>query len=245
MNGINRRAAGRMLERALIGRVPVTILAEDCWGSEFCRTFGCAYTTPLAGAFILAGHYLAFLENLAAPDAFQIEPIETSQRYPVGRTPYAAIHFMHARSWDEVAAAWPRRVARMNRDRLFFKIDFGKSGYTTDDVARWNRLALPRAIALLPPTPRLGLDLAHVHQGWRMAQWTYDGGGMFHLSRRSFDFHHWILTGRLRTSWWNRALNFLFWDQLAPSYWMAETSFSARYGGQDSPGDRAAAAAHR
>jgi uncharacterized protein (DUF1919 family) len=212
-----RRAVGRPIERALIGREPIALLAEDCWGSEFCRTFGCAYTTPLAGAFILSGDYLTFLENLGASDAFAIEPVETSDRYPVGRTPYATIHFMHARSWDEVAAAWPRRAARLQRARIFHKIDFGKSGYTQDDVTRWNKLALPNAIALLPPTSRLGLDLERVHRGWRMKKWTYHGAGMFHLSRRSFDFHHWIRTGQLRDSAWNRALNFLFWDKLVPN----------------------------
>jgi uncharacterized protein (DUF1919 family) len=194
----------------------VTILTEDCWGGEFCRTLGCAYTTPLVGAFILAGDYLTFLENITAPDAFHLESVDTSHRYPVGRTPYATIHFLHGRSWDEVTAAWPRRIARISHDRLFFKIDFGKSGYTQDDIARWNALALPNAIALLPPRPRIGLDFSSVHQGWRMKQWTYHGAGMFHLSRRAFDFHYWIRTGRLRTCWWNRALNFLFWDQLVP-----------------------------
>ena len=212
-----RRFIGRRLERALIGDEPVTVITEDCWGSEFCRTFGCAYTTPLAGAYLLAGDYLAFLENFNKSDAFDLEPVESSHRFPVGRTPYATIHFMHGRSWDEVAAAWPRRVARIERTRLFFKIDFGKSGYTQDDVERWNALALPNAIALLPPTARLGLALTRVHQGWRVKQWTYHGAAMFHLSRRAFDFHHWIRTGRLRPNRWNRALNFIFWDALVPT----------------------------
>ena len=212
-----RQGIGRTIERVFLGEAPITILSEDCWGGEFCRTIGCAYTTPLAGAFILPGEYLNFLENLAKADAFELEPAESSHRYPVGRTPYATIHFMHARSWDEVAAAWPRRVARVNRDRLFFKIDFGKSGYVQDDVERWNRLALSNAIALLPPTARMGLDLSRVHCGWRMKQWTWHGAAMFHLSRRSFDFYHWIRFEHLRESLPNRVLNFLFWDQLVPS----------------------------
>jgi hypothetical protein len=125
---------------------------------------------------------------------------------------------MHARSWNEAAQAFSRRARRINRARLFFKIDFGKEGHTQRDVERWNALALPNAVALLPPCPQPDvLDFSRVHQGLRVREWTFDGAAMFHLSRRSFDFHHWIRTGRLRRCWWNRALNFLFWDKLAPS----------------------------
>lgn len=212
-----RGVLGRPLDRWLAGRQPVTIISEDCWGGEFCRAAGRAYTTPLAGAFILSGDYLKFLENFHAPDAFELRPRLGSHAYPVGCTPYATIHFMHAATWTEASAAFARRVARINRGRLFFKIDFGKSGYTQDDVDRWNRLRLPRAIALLPPGPRLGFDFAQVHRGWRMPVWTHDGAAMFHLSRRAFDFHHWLRTGELRRSAWTRALNWLLWDRLVPS----------------------------
>jgi hypothetical protein len=195
----------------------VTIISEDCWGGEFCRTLGRAYTTPLAGAFIIPGDYLNFLENFSAPDAFHLQPVASSHAYPVGRTPYATIHFRHAKTWEEAAAAFARRAARLNPDRLFFKIDFGKSGYTQQDVERWNKLEFRNAIALLPPAPRLGFDFSDVHQGWSMPAWSYDGAAMFHLSRRAFDFHQWIHTGELRRCWWNRVLNFLFWDRLVPS----------------------------
>jgi uncharacterized protein (DUF1919 family) len=195
----------------------VTIISEDCWGGEFCRAVGCAYTTPVAGAFILSGDYLNFLENFRAPDAFDLRAISGSHAYPIGCTPYATIHFMHATTWNEAASAFARRVARIDRRRLFFKIDFGKSGYSQNDIDRWNRLALPNAVALLPPGPRLGFDFALVHRGWRMPVWTYDGAAMFHLSRRAFDFHRWLRTGELRRNGWTRALNFLFWDRLVPS----------------------------
>ena len=212
-----RRAVGRPLDWWLAGRGPVTIISEDCWGGEFCRAVGCAYTTPLAGAFILSGDYLKFLENFHTPDAFRLRPLAGSSSYPIGCTPYATIHFMHAATWAEAADAFTRRAARINRNRLFFKIDFGKSGYTQEDVERWNRLRLPKAIALLPPGPRLGFDFSQVHRGWRMRAWTYDGAAMFHLSRRAFDFHHWLRTGKLRNCGWTRVLNFLFWDRLVPS----------------------------
>jgi uncharacterized protein (DUF1919 family) len=208
---------GRPLDRWLAGREPVTLISEDCWGGEFCCTVGCAYATPLAGAFILSGDYLNFLENFNAPDAFELQPLAGSHSYPVGCTPYATIHFMHAATWAEAAASFTRRVARINRGRLFFKIDFGKSGYTQHDVERWNRLRLRNAVALIPPAPRLGFDFAQVHRGWRMPVWTYDGAAMFHLSRRAFDFHHWIRTGELRGGGWTRVLNWLFWDRLVPA----------------------------
>ena len=212
-----RAAIGQPLERWLIGREPLTIISEDAWGGEFCRAAGLPFSKPLAGAFIVSGDYLYFLENIAMPDAFDLEPLAHSSAYPIGRTPYATIHFLHATSWEAAAAAFQRRAARINRDRLFFKIDFGKSGYTQADVDRWNALGLRNSIALVPPGSRLGFDFTHVHQGCRMKKWTYDGAAMFHLSRRVFDFHYWAWTGELRPCWWNRTLNFFFWDRLLPS----------------------------
>jgi len=213
-----RRSVGRPLDRLLAGPAAVAPISDDCWGGEACRALGWAYTTPLAGTFILPGEYLTFLENLRAPDAFALRRADSPHAYPVGRTPYAAIHFMHAPSWEEAVAAWARRVARLHAARLFVKIDFGKAGYTPDDVMRWNRLALPNAVALLPPTARLGLDLTRVHRGCPMRQWTHDGAAMFHLSRRSFDLHHWLRTGEPRAPGAAlRALHFLLWDELAPT----------------------------
>jgi uncharacterized protein (DUF1919 family) len=208
---------GRRLERLLIGTEPVTILSDDCWGGEFCRSLGCAYTTPLAGVYVEPRDYLTFLENLDREDAFRLRPVPGGRAYPIGRTPYATLHFLHGKSWNEVERIFLRRVTRINRKRLFYKIDFGKPGYRQADVERWNALALPRAIALIPPRGRVGLDFAKVHQAVTVPRWVYDGIAMFHLSRRSFDFHYWIRTGRLRKSWLNRALNFLLWDAWIPS----------------------------
>ena len=124
---------------------------------------------------------------------------------------------MHAPSWKEIDKAFPRRVARIAPQRLFFKIDFGKTGYTQHDVERWNALALPNAVALLPPVDPPGLDLDAVHQGLQVRAWTHDGAAMLHWSRRDFDFHHWIRTGELSRSRISRALHFLLWDGHAPS----------------------------
>jgi uncharacterized protein (DUF1919 family) len=223
-----RQRVARRIERILIGTEPVTIFSEDCWGGEFCRVHGCAYTTPLAGAFIEPGAYLDFLENLGEADAFDLHWVASQHTYPVARTPYATIHFMHAHSWKEIDEALPRRLARINPERLFFKIDFGKPGYTQHDVERWNALALPNAIALLPPADPPGLDLDAVHQGIQVRAWNHDGAAMLHWSRRDFDFHHWIRTGKLRRSRISRALHFLFWDGQAPNTLIQALPFPSR-----------------
>ena len=110
-------------------------------------------------------------------------------RLPGG--PHALRHDpFHARAFVEGHRRVLSRAAssRMNPDRLFFKIDFGKRGYTQKDVERWNALALPNALALLPPVDPPGLDLDAVHQGLQVRAWTHDGEAMLHWSRRDFRF---------------------------------------------------------
>lgn len=208
---------GCRIERFLAGSEPITILSEDCWGGEFCRTLQRPYTTPLAGSLIPPRNYLNFLENITKPDALAIEPVPSSESHPVGKTPYATIHFLHFATWDEAKDKFQRRSRRIAWHRLYYKIDFGKPGYTQRDVERWNSLHLNRCIALIPVTTPPGLDFTGLHNAVRVPDWCDDGSAMFYAARRHFSFHDWIHTGRLRQSLLAQTLNILLYDLYYPS----------------------------
>jgi uncharacterized protein (DUF1919 family) len=207
----------RPIERILLGPQPITIISEDCWGGEFCRATGRPYTTPLAGAFIPSADYLNFLKNLNRADAFELVEVASPESYPVGRTPYASIHFLHFHDWEEAKSKFQRRAQRIAWDRIFYKIDFGKPGYRQEDVAQWTSLSFSRAIALLPPSSISELDFSSVSHGVPIRDWCLDGAVMFHVARRYFDFYHWIRTGEIRQSWLAQLLNILFCDPYFPA----------------------------
>jgi uncharacterized protein (DUF1919 family) len=209
-----RWSFARRLESYLVGPSLPSIISEDCWGGECCRRLGVPYNTPLAGISIPPDGYLSFLENIGNSDAFDVEPASSSEPYPVGRSHYCSFHFMHYHTWEEALAKFQRRAQRLRGNRLCYKIDFGKAGYTQRDVERWNRLALEPAIALLPPQTPPGLDFSGLTRSVVVPDWNQDGSAMFSIARRHFDFYHWLRTGGVRKSPWITALHFLFFDPL-------------------------------
>lgn len=210
-----RHWLARPIEARFIGRTVLpTIISEDCWGGEFCRRLAVPYNTPFAGAFIPATDYLSFLENIENKDAFNLERVPAAENYPIGRTPYCVIHFIHYKTWEEARDKFRRRAQRINRATLCYKIDFGKAEYTQSDIERWNRLTLSTRVALLSPQSRPGLDFSAVARSVKVPDWNIDGSAMFSIARRHFDFYHWLRTGEIRQSRWIRLLHFLLFDHV-------------------------------
>lgn len=208
-----RDALARRCERRLLRR-SVSIVGEDCWGGQVYRTLGLPYLTPIVGLWVEQTTYLDFIANLREPDAFELTFERTDADYPVGRTPYAQLHFMHYHSEDEAREKFARRTERIVWDNLFVKIDFGKDRYTDDDIERWNRLALPRSVALLPP--RL-IDRRHeIHHAVAVPDWHVDGVEIYYIAKHHFDMFHWLNTGKVRSTFSHRAFHWLLGDPRTP-----------------------------
>jgi uncharacterized protein (DUF1919 family) len=225
MNILELRATLSQWVEARLTPDNISILSDDCWGGSFYRGKHIPYLTPLAGIFVPQADYLNFLENLRRPDAFTIieaysidpehndEPID--HPYPVLKTRYTSFHCMHSDSIPNSIKTFNRRSQRINWDRLFIKIDFGKSKYTDRDIQRWNELKLPNSIAIVPDTKQF--KNKEILNSVYIPEWEVDGGRMFHISRRHFDFPYWIKTGILRFNLVSNILQMMVIDPMSPS----------------------------
>lgn len=187
-----------------------TILSDDCWGGQLQRQLHLPYTTPTVGLYIHTAEYLNFLVNLRQPDVTELTFITTDKGFPVATTPYATIYFMHYRSQEEAASSFMKRFERIDYDNLFVKIDLGKSYVTPDDIQAWNKLNLRNSVALYSSTIN-----QEVHNGLRIADWTYDGAMMFDITRKYFNVYGWLRHGDIKRSTGYRIINFLFFDPTA------------------------------
>jgi uncharacterized protein (DUF1919 family) len=208
-----RNWLGRKLVRSQVA-TPFSIISDDCWGSQIYRHLELPYATPTVGLYIEPSEYIDFITNLHQADAADLNFVPSIHRFPVAETPYARIFFMHYATEAEARDKFTRRFRRILFDRLLVKIDFGKAGYGARDIARWNALRFPGALALYPP--QVGPRQADIFRGVQVADWVLDGAAMFDRSRKYFDFRRWIAgrgVGRTRRY---RLLNFLLLDPSAP-----------------------------
>jgi uncharacterized protein (DUF1919 family) len=190
-----------------------TVISDDCWGSQIYRQLKIPYRTPTVGLWVEPETYLDFIVNFQEKDASRVTFINSDKKYPVAKTSYATLHFMHYSCEHEAKEAFERRFARVNYDSLFFKIDFGKPGYSKCDIDRWNKLSLKNSIAFYPEGEFDGLI---IHNGLAIPDWQLDGKKMFDISRRYFSFQKWLSNGLISNGVIYRILNFLIYDPTTP-----------------------------
>lgn len=194
----------------LFAPADVTIISDDCWGGQYYRSLGLPYLTPTVGCWIEPARYLGFIEHLSEEGALRLQKVAVEENYPVLETKHARLHFIHDRDPRQTAEAFERRVARMNFERIFFKVDLGR-GFGRSGLERWNALALPHSVALHPT----GFSDGTIHHGVEVVPWVLDGAAMYYYSRRSFDLIRWLRTGAIKQSAWRQSLYTLFADP----YW--------------------------
>lgn len=198
--------------RYLISR-DVSIVSDDCWGGQYYKQANIHYLTPTVGLWVDPKHYLDYIENF---EELHKKPTFSEQtydkNYPVGSLSETVdIYFMHYQTFDQAIETYLRRYKRVNHNKLFFKIDFGKPGYTVKDIDRWNSIALKNAVALYPPS--ITVPKEGVHNGILVENWVLDGKELFDISHSYFNIYKWAKTGQIVNSFTYQILNFLFFDQ--------------------------------
>jgi uncharacterized protein (DUF1919 family) len=208
-----RDGLGRAMSRTLLPE-SFSIISDDCWGGQLYRQLGLQYTTPTIGLWIEPREYLNFLENIRNTNAPMLEFIKTDKDYPVARTLDATLYFLHYRSEEEVKDKFAKRFNRINWNRVLVKVDFGKPGYTVQDIEKWNKLHIANSIAFYSATTEL--PGSGVFNGVLISDWVIDGAAMFNITRKHFDVFNWVKNGKISSGLFYRLLNFLFLDPSTP-----------------------------
>jgi hypothetical protein len=167
------------------------------------------------GLWVNPVNYLDYVENLDRVHGGELEFVDSDKGYPVARLSGIELNFMHYKSEEEARGKYSKRFKRINHNKLLVKIDFGRPGYTSADIERWNRLCLPNSVALYPPS--VEVPDGGIHNGVKIDAWMMDAAQMFDVTRRYFNIFLWIRAGKIRNGLVYRFFNFLLLDPTVPS----------------------------
>lgn len=191
-----RDRAARRHVKLRLERKDFTIISDDCWGGRVYSEFGLRCHSPFVGMGFTAREYLDFLQGFREPGALEIIGEKASRHgYPLLQTRNAWLYGQHYDSAEEFRRTFERRRKAILWDRIFIKIDFGKTKYNASDVARWNEMRLPNSLALYPDKRRF--REARIHNGVALPDWVLDGAKQFGVSCRRFDVFDWLNHGRV------------------------------------------------
>lgn len=111
---------------------PVTILSDDCWGGYVYHELDLPFTSPLININWPKDSYCKFMQD---PIYYLEQPLHMEQEgnpgknlFPIGRlgegNRSVFLHFVHAPSIQKAKSLWDRRIARINKGRIFIKVSF-------------------------------------------------------------------------------------------------------------------------
>lgn len=170
-------------------------ISDDCWGGELYHRLRRGYTSPTIGLWIGSHTYLRYLCQFDQIHTHKLIFIDTNFDYPVATLCGVMIGFMHSLDKEEAEQTYWRRFKRINNNKIFTKIDFGKPGYTLDHIEIWNSLKIPNSVALYPE--EMDMPGEKVHNGVAIPNWDLDGAKMFKISAEHFDVDQWVESGRV------------------------------------------------
>ena len=117
---------------------------------------------------------------------------------------------MHYKDENEVLEKYWKRYKRIVKNNIFYKIDFGKSGYSKSDILEWNQLKLRNSVAFFPSSFELPDE--GVYNGIMIKDWEVNGASMFNKSRRFFDLFTWLRSGKVQASLFYKIINATLFD---------------------------------
>lgn len=189
------RLARAYVARRLV-KEPRTIISDDCWGGRVYEANALPCHSPFAGMGFSTREYIHFLEHMREPGALDPLSISSEERgYPIIQTRHARLFGMHYKTEKEFMQRYQRRCLRMNLQRPWIKIDFGRPNYTPQDIERWNALRLPDSVAFHPDEPRF--HTLKIHNGVAVRDWILNGHEMYARSLAAFDLYAWLETGKI------------------------------------------------
>ncbi|GEO21440.1 hypothetical protein CQA01_19740 [Cyclobacterium qasimii] len=164
--------------------------------------------------------YLDFIENLNSESAHEVKELGenhceaiTGTIYPVGRTPYAKIHFLHYKKFDLAQRLFRMRFKKINTKNLYYKIDFDYySCRKKEDIERWNKMNLPNSVAFYSDDT-LKFYSGRIHHGVYIKKKNIaENNYIFGYTQKYFDYITWLNTGIPNQTLQYRVLNFILLD---------------------------------
>tara|TARA_R110000737_G_C14613029_1_gene491342 strand:+ start:791 stop:1621 length:831 start_codon:yes stop_codon:yes gene_type:complete len=215
----SRRILARYYSLKRIKNHDFSIISDNCWGREMYQFLGLPCNTPTAGMGI-EKDYLDFIENLNSKSAHEVIELDkthcegiTGTIYPVGRSPYAKIHFLHYDRFDIAQRLFRMRFKKINTKSLYYKIDFDYYGCRKkEDIERWNKMKLPNSVAFYSDDT-LKFYSGKIHNGVYIKKKNIpENNYIFGYTQKYFDYITWINTGIPTQTLQYKVLNFILLD---------------------------------
>ena len=133
----------------------LSIISNNCWGSEYYKEQKIEYNTPFVGLFLEPDDYLALLANFRVALEGPLDFLSTTRRgpknWPIGVLRGGIeINFMHYKSRSEAKEKWDRRKARLpNSDSDLFIKFCDRELFTQHHLNEFERLNYSKKICFL------------------------------------------------------------------------------------------------
>lgn len=153
---IIREKNKKKLRRKRLYHTDFTIISNNCWGGFIYQKYGLKYRSPTIGLYITGHDFVKFasdfehyitqpLNFIEWETATEYPSLKSADPFPVAKLDDIEIYFMHYSSPSEAEEKWNRRAARINRDRLIFKLS-QRDGCTRQDIEDFLKLPHPNKL---------------------------------------------------------------------------------------------------
>lgn len=195
----------------------VSIISNDCWGSQPYNYASLSYATPFVGLFIMAPCYLSLLSDLETQlkkSTFQFVTrskygssnnwrLANGLGYPIGiLNERFEIHFLHYKNAIDAETAWLRRCERINFGNLAVKFDGSKDEASAASMIEFDSLPFKKKVLINNSSNYSGLSYE-----LNCTNWIMDGAKMFRISHQEFDFLDWVESGIVHRTVFSRVID--------------------------------------
>ncbi len=116
-----------------------TIISSNCIGGVIYNDLGIKFLSPTINLFFYPTDFIKFVKNLEYYLNLELEKVNSTLNYPVGKLGDIKIYFMHYKSFEEAKITWNKRKKRVNFENLFV-IMVDRDGCTYDDIEEFQTI---------------------------------------------------------------------------------------------------------
>ena len=189
-------------EKKAFQQASFSVFSSNCVGCLMLHDLGVAFRSPFVNLFVDAKDYIAYLKDPHKYNQMELTEVPSPHPYPVGRLGDLTFHFVHYPTFEQAAAAFRRRVARISYEDLFV-IFSERDGCTYDDLLEFDALPYKNKIVFThKPYPEI--PSAYYIEGFEtedclgdIIKWDKKLGTKIY---DRFDFVNWFRTNALSES---------------------------------------------